>query len=113
MAERTDAAYFTHRATQARTAAARAGSAGATGIHDSMAIAYDDLARQARAPDEPRDVPSKVVAIDGAVQVEGLDGDVVCFTPNAARATSDSLLRGANQAASQGASASLGKATGS
>ena len=98
MENSSDAEYFTERAMESRTAATSAEYPGAHHIHSTLANSYDGLASKAGRAQSPRDVPCKVTAMNGEVQVEGLEPAVVAFTPNAARLTSDSLLRGANEA---------------
>ncbi len=98
MPDPTDTEYFTKRAKESRLAAADAHYAGSTGIHTTLANAYDGLAHDAEDPHAVRDQPSKVVAVDGQVRMEGPSEETIAFTPNAARLTADSLMRGANQA---------------
>jgi hypothetical protein len=101
MTRQSDAKYFKDRAKESRAAAVNAEYPGSSEIHTTLAVAYDDLADKATDPRAARDFPSKVEAVNGEVQVEGLEKGIVSFTPNAARMTSDSLLRGANEAGSQ------------
>jgi hypothetical protein len=105
MTQETDRTYFTKRARQSRTAAETADYAGSSHIHTTMAVAYDSLAENATETQAPRDLPSTVEAVDGEVRVRGFERQVVSFTPDAARLTSDSLLRGANEAANQSSEA--------